>query len=193
MQSTTASLAPRIARSALLLAASIALAGCGSLTPSAPPEETPTATPTSSTGYVYEDADAGYAVTFPGEPEVQAGLADGSGGVVTIASYAISPPEPLFYMSQAIIEFEFDMADLPIILINSARASGAVVEDGDITGIESFQGLPAFISDVSMSDGTPGSVLVAGDVEGKVAYQLVVIGGSPETHRAFFDSFELLG
>jgi hypothetical protein len=181
----------RIARSALLIAASIVLAGCAFPTPSPPPEESPTATPTSSTGYVYEDADAGYAVTFPGEPEVQAGLDGGDGSVLTIASYVTSSAEPIRYMAQGITDFEFGMADLPIVLVNSAQASGAVVDDGDITAAE-IHGLPAFIADVTMADGTPGAVLMAGDVEAKSAYQLVVVGGTPEERQAFFDSFVLL-
>jgi hypothetical protein len=192
MQSTTrASLAQRMALSALLFATSIVLAGCAFLTPAAPPQETPTATPTTSTGYVYEDADAGYAVTFPGEPEVEAGLDGGDGSVLTIASYVTSSAEPIRYMAQGITEFEFGMVDLPIVLVNSAQASGAVVDDGDITAAE-IHGLPAFIADVTMSDGTPGAVLMAGDVEAKSAYQLVVVGGTPEERQAFFDSFVLL-
>lgn len=188
---TTASLARRMALSALIIAASIVLAGCAFPTPSAPPEETPTATPTSSTGYVYEDADAGYAITFPGEPEVQTGVDNGEGGVLAIASFVTSSAEPIRYMSHGIIGFEFGMAELPIVLVNSARASGAVVDDGAITAAE-VQGLPAFIADVTMSDGTPGSVLMAGDVEAKIGYQLVVVGGTPDERQAFFDSFLLL-
>jgi hypothetical protein len=191
MRSATAHLPPRIARSALIITASIALAGCALPAPSAPPAHTPSATPTSATDYVYEDADAGYAITFPGEPEVQAGVDTGDGGVLTIANYVTSSAEPIRYMSQGIIEFEFGMAELPIILVNSARASGAVVDDGAITGAE-VQGLPAFIADVTMSDGTPGAVLMAGDVEADIGYQLVVIGGTSAERQAFFDSFLLL-
>jgi hypothetical protein len=191
MQPTTARLAPRIVGTALLLTASIALTGCAFPAPSAPPEKTPTATPTSSDGYVYEDADAGYSITFPGEPDVQTGIDNQEGGVISIASYVTSSAEPIRYMSQGIVEFEFGMADLPIVLINSAQASGAVVDGGDITAAE-VQGLPAFIADVTMSDGTPGSVLMAGDEEAEIAYQLVVVGGTPEERQAFFDSFLLL-
>lgn len=179
---------PRVALSALLIAASITLAGCGAAT--APPavEETPSATPTTSDGFLYEDTSGGYSVTFPGEPEVQTAPADEFGGEVTIAIYSTAS---LFYMSQAKVEYEVEMPDLPNVLINSAQASGAVIDDGNIEGLE-FNGLPAFRADVTMSDGTPGTVLVVTDIDSKVAYQLVVTGASPEERQAFFDTFELL-
>lgn len=180
----------RLAASALLLVAAVPLAGCatGSAAPPSP-DSTPREQPIEAE-YVYEDAVAGYSVTFPEEPDVRS-RADPSGGTLTMASLVEDSSDGMSYMSQGIVELQFEMSDLPMFLINSARASGAVVDDGEITGVE-IEGLPGFQAAVTMADGTPGSVLVAGDPDRGIAYQLAVAGGDLATRQAFIDSFRLL-
>ena len=79
----------RIALIAPLIAASIALTGC-SLIPDATPPSTPAEeTPDAPETYRYEDAAAGFAITFPGEPTVE-GVSGNENGAQR-ATYSTTP------------------------------------------------------------------------------------------------------
>jgi hypothetical protein len=184
---TTTIAGARIALSTLLIAASIALTGCSVLTPLTP-EQTPTETPTTSTGYVYEDTVTGYAVTFPGEPTLQT-VPNAEVGSVEVATYATAP-NGIFYISRgAETPMEIQRGNL-VNAINTAVQAGQAVPIDDAPVETELAGLPALTADVTMPDGVEATLIVAG--EGNRFYQLTVIGGTPDDRQAFFDSFELL-
>jgi len=195
LQTATATIpGPRRARralSALLIAASIALAGCGAAPDPTTLPDPAEGTPSAPSGYIYQDAVAGYAVTFPGEPTIQTVPGAGTDRTVDMALHLSDP----YYMSRGEgTDEEVSMDFLVKALRNSVQSAGAAPADGTdnlaVTAIE-LEGLPAFTADLTMPDGGDATIVVAG--EGNRFYQLVVIGGTPEERQAFFDSFELLG
>jgi hypothetical protein len=190
MQSTA--LRPRIVLSALLFATSIALAGCATLpAPPAPVETTPAETPTeapveieaTSDGYLYTDNVVGYTVTFPGEPEIQELVTDGTNRPVNVVSYG--DPSTLALLTHG--EILDEPADLRDELLG--WASSVNPDSVQASGSE-FKGLPSARADLIMSDGAEATMIVVG--EGVRFIRLLAIGGTAEEREAFFDSFEPL-
>lgn len=189
--STPATWRARIALSALLIGALMALAGCG-LIPTIP--HTPaTTTPSAHASYVYEDAAAGFAITFPGKPSVNP--IQGSDTGAKRATYSTTVPETapngIYYTAGGTkaSESEVDVEDTFQFLI----ASGQVILTDPAVTPKAIQlgGLPGYSADITVSDGKHATLIMAG--EGHTLYQLEVIGGTPKQRQAFFDSFELRG
>jgi hypothetical protein len=189
----------KIALSAALIAASIALTGCSLLpalpspasTTDTPVDETPAAeTPSDSTPFVYTDEAAGFSITFPGEPTIQP-IAGNENGAQR-ASYSTTVPETdpdgVFYVAGGTTDTETDidaeqLEGILFRLLNSG-ASDLAYDPVELDGVSGYQG------DVTWSDGKPASVVAIG--EGHTYYLLIVIGGAADQHQAFFDSFERL-
>lgn len=196
MRSTTVSnLGPRLAFGAVMIAASIALAGCGTVTPHAspttrtpaPPRPSPSAsdftlTPSTSGGYVYKDALAGYAVSFPGQPDVRPLGISGTPRLGDIAFYG--DPSTLALISRG--EVRDSAPDLQGELfgwLQSIKTTGSVGASADeLAGLPAAQG--------QFTEGNQqGQTMVAND--GDRFYQLIAIGGTAQERQAFFDSFRL--
>jgi hypothetical protein len=182
----------RVVLSALLFATSITLAGC--MTPPAPPVpavttqvETPVEAPVdiqaTADGYVYTDEVVGYAVTFPGEPEIQQLATDGTNRPVNVVSFG--DPSTLALLTHG--EILDEPADLRSELLG--WASGVNPESVQASGSE-FKGLPSARADLIMSDGAEATMIVVG--EGVRFIRLLAIGGTAEEREAFFGSFEPL-
>jgi hypothetical protein len=137
---------------------------------------------TTSEGYVYEDADAGYAVTFPGEPDVETLQIEGSDRTANLVSYGSSTNG---FLSRG------EVRDSPIDLRSELFGWLEAVDAGQV-GASSAElaGLPALQAEVVRDDGQEATTIVASD--GDRFYQLIVIGATPEERQAFFDSFKLL-
>jgi hypothetical protein len=142
------------------------------------------ATPTTSAGYVYEDADAGYAVTFPGEPHVAPLQINGTDRSANLVTYGA--PSTVAYMSRG------EVRNLPADLRDELFKYLGSVSSGQV-GASSTElgGLPALQAEFVGPNGIDATTIVAGD--GDRFYQLIAVAGTPEDRQAFFDSFKLLG
>ena len=186
----------KIALSAALLAASLLLTGCSLLAAPSAPSPTPTQaaeeTPAASDPFLYTDDVAGFSITFPAEPTIEP--IQGNEAGAQRASYSTTVPETdpkgVYYTAGGTTksEAEVDVADTMSFLLASGRL---ILTDEDVVP-ETFEldGLPAIRADITMYDGKPATLVMAG--EGHSFYQLQVIGGTPEQRQAFFDTFELL-
>jgi hypothetical protein len=186
---TTTISGARISLGALLIAASIALVGCVTVpTPPAPvetaPSETPASaeTPATAAGY-YEDDVVGYAVTFPGEPDVQLLATAGTNRPVNVVSYG--DPSTLALLTHG--EILDHPADLRSELLGWA---GSVGPDSVQASSADLAGLAALRAELIMPDGTEATMIVAG--EGVRFLRLLAIGGTAEERQEFVDSFELI-
>jgi len=182
----------RAALSALAIAASLAMAGC-SLIPDpttlpGPAEETPTA----PAGHLYEDAAAGFAITFPGEPTIE-GISGSENGAQR-ATYSTTPdpyaPDGVYYIAGGTTAAEVDYS--PEILEGNLIGMVHLMDplyEATVETIE-LEGLPAVTADFIWSDGKDATIIMAG--EAHTYYQLLVIGGTPKECQDFFETFELL-
>lgn len=176
----------RSALGAVLLAASIALAGCSSPTetPASETEDAPDA------GFVYEAPDQGYAVTFPGEPDVQTIPLPGTDVSIEVATF-VSMSSGTTFATQG-FEAPAEVTEEQL----SDALSGAITGGGegftDSTQPEPIEvaGLAGLKSDVTTQAGA-GTIIVTS--QGRMLYQLVAVGGDAADRQAFFDSFALLG
>jgi hypothetical protein len=175
-----------LAMGALLLTASIALVGCGAVaTPTSPSEDTTAETPSSAEGYVYEDAEAGYAVTFPGEPSVEKLEINGTDRFANLVGYA-DEVSGMYYITRG------EIRDLPIDLRNELLGWLSSVETESVGASSAeLDGLAGVRAELSMSNGEAATTVMAAD--GDRFYQLIVMGGEAEDRDAFLDSFETLG
>lgn len=196
MWSTTVrSLGPRLALGAVIIAASIALVGCGTVTmhtthathtPATPrPSATPshfTVTPSTAGSDVYSDALAGYSVTFPGQPDVRPLEISGTHRLANIALYG--DPTTIALVSRG--EVRNSPPDLQGELfawLQSIKTTGSVGASGG-----ELYGLPD--ADAQFTEGSQqGETIMLGD--GKRFYQLIAVGGTAKERQAFFDSFRL--
>lgn len=142
------------------------------------------APPTTSAGYVYEDADAGYAVTFPDEPVVSQLQITGTDRTANLVSYG--DPSTIAYLSRG------EIRDVAPDLRSELFTYLGTVSTGQV-GANSTElgGLPALQAEFVGPNGIEATTIVAGD--GDHFYQLIAIEGTPEERQAFFDSFTLLG
>ena len=192
-------LRPRIALGVVVIAASIALTGCATVSspPSSaahksPAAHTPAATPSAPAAYYYKDAAAKYAITFPGKPSVAA--IEGSDTGAKRASYSTEPdptaPKAVYYTSggTAASDGEITSTNLESVLFE------LINEGAKLTSPEkkfTLDGMPAIMSDFTGSDGKPSAIVLAG--KGHSYYQLIVRGGTSKERETFFDSFKLIG
>lgn len=184
-RATATSIRPRIAMTALLIAASIILAGCSTVTtPPAPAENTPASTPATSDGYVYEDVKAGYAVTFPGEPEVGQLAIEGTDRTANLVGYLDAAGETTYISRGELRDFPADLRGELFGWLQSVNTTGQI-------GASSYElvGLSALRAEFAV-DGQDATTVVAG--EGNRFFQLIAAGGTPEERQEFIDSFELL-
>src|SRR4051812_34930013 len=95
--------ASRLALGALILGATIAVAGCSAIGSFAPPATSPTASPMPSTdGFLYTDNPTGYAITFPAEPDVEQVDIYGQPQKANVATYADADT---FYLSRGEVQY----------------------------------------------------------------------------------------
>lgn len=143
---------------------------------------------TTSAGYVYEDADANFAITFPGKPSV---APKDSSGIRATYSTAPDPnaPDAVVYAARgtAATGIEILPETLETVVLTLVD-QGAVLTAPEVTF--ELEGMPAIMNELTLPTGKAATFVVAGD--GNRIYQLLVVGGTPEERQAFFDSFELL-
>ena len=141
-------------------------------------------------GY-YEDADANFAITFPGNPTVKPGTGSFAGS--TPATYSTSPdptaPGAVYYLADGTAASEAEILPANLEEIFSQLVDQGVVLTGPRRSFE-LEGMPALMSDGTLPDGKPATVVVAGD--GHRIYELVVVDGTADECQIFFDSFKLL-
>lgn len=196
MRSIRASkLGPRFGAAAVLIAASIALAGCGTPTPHASPTRStratprPSATPSdftltfnSSDKSVYDDGLAGYSVTFPGQPGVHPLAISGTHRLANIAMYGDPTPLELIARGEA-RNSPPDLQGELFSWLQSIKTTGGIGASGG-----EFEGLPDAEAQFT-EDGLPGQTIMLSD--GDRFYQLIALGGTAKDRQAFFDSFKL--
>jgi hypothetical protein len=175
---------PRLTLAAGIIAASITLTGCSAIIASLEPvTESPTATTSTSAGYVYTDTDAGYIVTFPGEPQVNPLAISGTDRFAHLVGY--SGPSTIGLISRG------ELRDSPPSLrgelfgwLQSLETTGQIGASSDELG-----GLSALRAEFTLEGDQDGETVVASD--GNRFFQLIAIDGTPEERQAFFDSFRL--
>jgi hypothetical protein len=191
-------LGPRLAFGAVLIAASIALVGCGAVAPSSSSAaRTPapthsvrsashyTVTPSASAGDVYRDSLAGYAVAFPGEPDVKPLAISGTDRLANLAAYG--DPSNIFFIARGEVrDSPPDLHGELLGWLQSVQTSGSVGASSD-----ELKELPALRAEFTMATGEAGETVVASD--GNRFYQLIAIGGTPKARQAYFDTFSLTG
>lgn len=174
---------------ALGLAALIILTGC-SLLPGSAPAPSPTGeTPAGAAPFVYEDEVAGFAITFPGEPEVE-GI-DGNEEGAQRATYTATPPEGVPFYTAGGTKASASEADPETfeLIIARMEATGFASDIVDVTAVD-LDGIEGRQAEFVVHDGNEASMILAG--KGHSFYQLMVIGGTADERQAFFDTFELL-
>ncbi|CAN5347237.1 hypothetical protein BH11ACT5_BH11ACT5_24690 [soil metagenome] len=152
--------------------------------------DTPAANPGGPAGY-YEDAGANFAITFPGNPIVKPGTGSFAGS--TPATYSTAPdstaPDAVYYRADGTSASEVEILPANLKEIFSQLVDQGVVLAGSQQKFE-LEGMPALMTDITLPDGKPGTVVVAGD--GHRIYELVVVDGTADERQKFFDSFKLL-
>jgi hypothetical protein len=196
MRSTTVSnLGPRLVFGVVMIAVSIALAGCGTVTThaspatstSAPPRPSPTPsdftlTPSTSGDYVYMDALAGYAVTFPGQPDVRPLEVSGTHRLANIAGYGDSSTFVLIARGE-VRDSRPDLQGELFGWLQSIKTTGGVGASGG-----ELAGLPSAQAQFTVGN-RQGQTIVVGD--GDRFYQLIAMGGTAQERQTFFDSFHV--
>jgi hypothetical protein len=206
MRTTTLSnLGTRLVFGAALIAVSLAVAGCGTVTANAsatgsthakkspakstPATPRPSATPSHFTltsspsgSDVYEDDLAGYSVTFPGQPDVKPLAISGTNRLGNIALYYDTTTFGLIARG----EVRDAAPDLQTELFGWLQS---ITPTGEIkAGGSEFDGLPDAQAQFT-DEGLPSETIMAND--GDRFFQLIAIGGTAKQRQAFFDSFRL--
>jgi len=198
--------AARLALGAVLAAAFLALAGCGTIAASPthathkPAVHTPTpqktashyTTKSTSAGYVYTDGLAGYAVTFPDKPEVKPLAINGTHRLGNFA-YSSDLATYEFAARGEVRNSPPNLRGELFTWIQSVKPSGQVGASGDeLAGLEAAQ------AEFTTGDDQDGPAYLLGQQaqtvmarDGNTFYQLIALGGTPEQRQAFFDSFSL--
>jgi hypothetical protein len=194
----------RVAPGAALIVMFLALAGCSTTDPSPThkPAHAAAHTPTShksaspytvvdaTGGFIYNDALAGYAVTFPQRPDVE----PLEGNEFDQPAYYVSADLASGYfvsIGQVINKTPNLRAQL-MGDVSSMNPSGQITASSyTLGGLDADQaqfttgkvsGMPSNL------DGLPAELVVAGD--GHHFYNLTAIGGTSDQRQAFFDSFK---
>ena len=188
-------LGPRLAVGAVLILASIALGGCGtgathtSPSTSTSPTPRPTVTasnftlaPTLSAGVVYTDALTGYAVTFPGPPEVKPLAISGTHRLGNIAFYGDSSTIVLLARGEARDSAPNLQGEL-YSWVQGAKPTGVIRASGD-----ELAGLPAAQAQFPQGSQQVQTIMAN---DGDRFYQLIASGGTAHQRKAFFDSYHL--
>jgi hypothetical protein len=187
---------------AVLIVGLLALAGCGTPAVSSahsptPSEETPAALDSGYTiedttaGFVYQDANSGYALTFPQRPDV-APLANNQSDE---DAYYVSSSDQVsnqFVSIGQVLDKTPNLRPQLLGLVQSLNPSAQVDASSYTLG-----GLDAARAQFTMGEsqampsylvGQPSEVVVASD--GNRFYELIAIGGTSDQRQAFFDSFK---
>jgi hypothetical protein len=183
----------RLALGVLTATVSVLVAGCSLIPGASPSAGSDTETPDAAAGFVYTDEAAGFAITFPAEPTVEAVPDDANGA--QRASYSTTPdptaPDGVYYIAGGTTQSDNEytpqtLEDNVFGLVHLAAPT--YLPTPETTELD---GLPAVTADFVWSDGKNSTIIMAG--EGHTFYQLLVIGGTPEEHDKFLSTFELLG
>jgi hypothetical protein len=194
----------RAALGAALIVMFLTLAGCSTTDPSPThkPAHAATHTPTpkksgspytveeATGGFIYKDALAGYAVTFPQRPDVEP-LADNetdqpanfasadltSGEFASIGQVLDKTPN----LRAQLMGYVASMKPAGQISASSYTLNGLDADQAQFTPGKG-SGIPSNLV------GLPSELVVAGD--GNNYYQLIAIGGTAAQRQAFFDSFK---
>ncbi|TPW75906.1 hypothetical protein [Schumannella soli] len=186
---------PRRVLGVAIIAALLTLSGCSATAGSAtdtthkPAAHTPTTkqtaasytTQTTSEGHLYTDALAGYAVAYPGEPEVKPLAIEGTDRLANFAAYG-DETITVFGSRGEVRDSPPDLHGELLGWLQSVDTSGQIGASSDILG-----GLPALRADFTATSGEVGETMVASD--GDTFFQLIAVGGTPEQRQAFFGSF----
>jgi hypothetical protein len=139
-------------------------------------------TQSTSAGYVYKDALAGYAVTFPGEPDVKPLAINGTNRLANLAGYGDS--STTFISRGEVRDSPPDLRGELFAWVQSVETSGQIGASSD-----ELAGLPSVHGVFTMTTGEDGETVVASD--GNTFYQLIALGGTQAERQDFFDSFSL--
>jgi hypothetical protein len=193
----------RVALGASLFVAFLTLAGCSTTDPSSAHKpahavHTPTSQKTASPytiedaaeGFIYQDALAGYAVTFPQRPDVEPLANNETDHGANFASTELALGE--FASIGQVLNKTPNLRAQLMGWVQSVNPSGQVSASSYTLG-----GLYAEQAQFTTGDGSaipsdlvgqPGQLVVAGD--GHRFYELIAIGGTSDQRQAFFDSFK---
>lgn len=194
----------RIVLGFVLTAVFLTLAGCSTTAASpalkpAHAESTPTPQKTAAqytiegtTGaFVYKDAPAGYAVTFPQRPDVEPLANNETDQVANFASFSDLMSIEFASTGQVLSKTPNLQAQL-MGVVSSMNPSGQVSASSyTLGGLDAAQAQFTTGSSSAIPSnlvGQPAEIVVAGD--GNHFYELSALGGTSDQRQAFFDSFK---
>ena len=193
----------RTALGAALIVMFLTLAGCSTTGPSPThkPAHAATHTPTpkksgspytveeATGGFIYKDALAGYAVTFPQRPDVE----PLEGNEFDQPAYYVSADlaSGYFVSIGQVIDKTPNLRAQLMGDVSSMNPSGQISASSYTLGgldADQAQFTTGKVSGMPNLDGLPAQLVVAGD--GHHFYNLTAIGGTAAQRQAFFDSFK---
>jgi hypothetical protein len=193
----------RAAVGAALIVMFLTLAGCSTTNPSSTHKATHAAahTPTSQKsashytvedatgGFIYKDAIAGYAITFPQRPDVEPLANNETDQPANFVATDLKSGE--FASIGEILDKTPNLRAQLMGYVSSMNPSGQITASSYTLGgldADQAQFTTGKVSGMPNLDGLPAELVVAGD--GHHFYNLTAIGGTAAQRQAFFDSFE---